>query len=74
MKTGEDSTYALLTAAEEREKGSDFFETGVYAALVLSTLLAIWQFAVIAKPLPRTGLSAHHHGHKAHFALDARPS
>ena len=71
MKTGEESTYALLTAAEEKEKGRDFFEIGVYAVFALSTLLAIWQFAAIAKPLPKT---VHHHTHKAHPALEARPS
>jgi hypothetical protein len=75
MKKGEESTYALLSAAQEKEKGHDLFETGVYTVFILTTVLAIWQFAAVAKPLPKAiGASLHHHVHKAHFTTAPRPS
>jgi hypothetical protein len=75
MKKGEESTYALLTSARENEKGHDLFEIGVYAVFTLTTVLAIWQFAAVAKPLPKAlRASLHHHVHKTHFAADSRPS
>jgi hypothetical protein len=75
MKKGEESTYALLAAAQEKEKGHDLFETGVYAVFTLITVIAIWQFAAVAKPLPKAlRASLHHHVHKAHFATGSRPS
>ena len=75
MKKGEQSTYALLTAALEKEKGHDLSETGIYTVLTLITMLAIWQFAAVAKPLPKTvGAALHHRLHKAHLAAGSRPS
>ena len=75
MKKGEESTFALLTAAQEKEKRHDLFETGVYTVFALTTVLAIWQFAAVAKPLPKAlKASLHHHVHKAHFAYGTRPS
>jgi hypothetical protein len=75
MKKGEESTYALLTAEQEKEKGQDLFETGVYTIFTLITVLAIWQFAAVAKPLPKAlRASLHHHVHKAHFPTSSRPS
>lgn len=74
MKKGEESTYALLTAAQEKEKGRDLFETGVYTVFTFITVLAIWQFAAVAKPLPKAlRASLHRHVHKVHFAAGSRP-
>jgi hypothetical protein len=75
MKKGEESTYALLSAVREKEKRHDLFETGVYAVFTLITVLAIWQFAAVAKPLPKAlRASQHHHIHKVHFSAGSRPS
>lgn len=75
MRKGEQSTYALLSAEQEKEKGHDLFETGVYTVFILTTVLAIWQFAATAKPLPKAlRASLHHHVHKAHFETGSRPS
>jgi hypothetical protein len=75
MKKGEESTYTLLADAQEKEKGQDLFETVVYAVFTLITVLAIWQFAAVAKPLPKAlRASLHHHVHKVHSATGSRPS
>jgi hypothetical protein len=74
MKKGEKTTYALFAAEQEKEKGRNSFEDGVYAVFTLMTVLAIWQFAAVAKPLPKAlGASVHHRVHKAHFAAGSRP-
>jgi hypothetical protein len=74
MKKGEEGTYALLQAAQEKEKGQDLFEAGVYAVFILTTVIAIWQFAAVAHPLKALGTATHHHAHKVHLAPASRPS
>ena len=68
MKTAPQGVYQCLVAA--RERGRDWLETGIYAAFLASALFAITQFVMTDRATARTGkLSAHHHGHKTHMAL-----
>ena len=50
LKSVRKSTYALLVRSEENNRG--LFETFVYAMLVLSAVIGIWQFAHMRVPSP----------------------
>ena len=50
----QESTYALLIRSEE--KGRNLIEIIIYPLLVISVLLAIWQFALQPVNLPGTVL------------------
>ena len=75
MKDGEETTYALLRATQKEEKRRDAFETGVYGIYIVTAVVAIWQFAAVAKPLPKVAHTPHHnHPHKVHMVTGSRPS
>ncbi len=50
MKTK--STYSLLLNAEAEDKGHSIFESGVYAFVILCTVVSGWSFAATAFRLP----------------------
>src|SRR5262249_59421751 len=54
MNTQFESTYSMLVRSEE--KGRGILEILVYAAIILSVVFSIWQFAAttLQLPLPRT--------------------
>jgi hypothetical protein len=50
MKTK--STYSLLLNAEAEDKGRSIFESGVYATVILCTVLSGWALASTTVRLP----------------------
>jgi hypothetical protein len=64
-----ESTYALLMRSEEKSR--NLFEMVIYPVLIVSALIAIWQFVLQAVALPLgdvkaaeriTGVTAHSFG------------
>lgn len=51
----QESTYTLLVRSEEKK--DSLFETIVYSLLILSSVAAIWQFAVQPVRVPSGGIS-----------------
>ena len=49
-KPGEESTYSMLLAGEEKKRG--YFETIVYAVVMISAIVAIMQFSLQPSSLP----------------------
>jgi hypothetical protein len=58
-KTHEESTYAMLVRCEERKRG--YFETIIYALVVVSAVVAILQFTLQPDPLPLTAIPSQLH-------------
>lgn len=54
----EESTYALLVRSESEEKNRGLLEALLYAVLILSTVLSVWQFAQHPVKIPAAGLLA----------------
>jgi hypothetical protein len=50
LKNKHESTYALLIRSEEKSR--NLFEIAVYPLLILSAIIAIWQFVLQAVELP----------------------
>ncbi len=50
----QESTYALLVRSEQKE--GSLFETIAYGLLILSSVAAIWQFAVQPVRVPSGGM------------------
>ncbi len=75
MKAKDETTYAWVSATQKEERGRDAFEVAVYAGYVATVVVAIGQFALVAKPLLHALRTAHHHHtHKGHSIEGTRPS
>jgi hypothetical protein len=53
-KSGKESTYSMLVASGEKRR--TYFETIVYAVVMVSAIVAILQFSLAPDPLPMTTL------------------
>ena len=54
MNNHQESTYALLVRSEERSRNA--FETVAYSTVLLSVVIAIWQFALHPVKIPAGGI------------------
>ena len=54
MNNHQESTYALLVRSEERSRNA--FETVAYSTVLLSAVIAIWQFAQQPVRIPAGGI------------------